>query len=55
MMGLHLPEDAGYETLGGYISTTTGRIPEKGCVVTANGATVHDPGCRTTAREPGED
>jgi putative hemolysin len=38
MMGLHLPEDAGYETLGGYISTMTGRIPEKGCVVTANGA-----------------
>ncbi|HEX3358774.1 MAG TPA: hemolysin family protein [Tepidisphaeraceae bacterium] len=38
MMGLKLPEDAGYETLGGYISTTTGRIPETGCVVTANGA-----------------
>jgi putative hemolysin len=28
--GLTLPEDAGYETLGGFISTTLGRIPQKG-------------------------
>jgi CBS domain containing-hemolysin-like protein len=30
LMGLNLPEDAGYETLGGYVSTTVGRIPPKG-------------------------
>jgi magnesium and cobalt transporter len=38
IMGLHLPEDAGYETLGGYLSTTLGRIPQKGFVMTAGGA-----------------
>ncbi len=29
-MDLHLPEDAGYETLGGFISMTLGRIPPAG-------------------------
>ena len=29
-MGLNLPEDAGYDTVGGYITTTLGRIPEPG-------------------------
>lgn len=29
-MGLNLPEDAGYDTVGGYITTTLGRIPEAG-------------------------
>jgi magnesium and cobalt exporter, CNNM family len=29
-MGLNLPEDAGYDTLGGYVTTTLGRIPEAG-------------------------
>jgi CBS domain containing-hemolysin-like protein len=29
LMGLNLPEDAGYDTLGGFVSTTLGRIPEK--------------------------
>ena len=27
-MGLNLPEDAGYDTLGGFVTTTLGRIPE---------------------------
>lgn len=27
---LNLPEDAGFETLGGFVSTTMGRIPQKG-------------------------
>ena len=29
LLGLSLPEDAGYDTLGGFVSTTLGRIPEK--------------------------
>jgi CBS domain containing-hemolysin-like protein len=29
-LGLNLPEDAGYETLGGFISNTLGRIPQAG-------------------------
>ncbi len=28
--GLDLPDDAGYDTLGGFVSTTLGRIPEAG-------------------------
>lgn len=32
IMGLHLPEDAGYDTLGGYLSTTIGQIPAMGTV-----------------------
>jgi len=31
-MGLNLPEDAGYDTVGGYVTTTLGRIPEAGTV-----------------------
>jgi CBS domain containing-hemolysin-like protein len=30
LTGLSLPEDAGYETLGGFVSITLGHIPEKG-------------------------
>jgi putative hemolysin len=29
-MSLNLPEDAGYDTVGGYVTTTLGRIPEAG-------------------------
>jgi len=29
-VGLTLPEDAGYETLGGFVSVMLGRIPQKG-------------------------
>jgi len=29
-VGLSLPEDAGYETLGGFVSVMLGRIPQKG-------------------------
>jgi putative hemolysin len=32
-----LPEDAGYATLGGFVSTTLGRIPEPGTVVEYQG------------------
>ena len=37
LMGLDLPEDAGYDTLGGFVSTTLGRIPEKDETFEANG------------------
>ena len=30
ILGLNLPEDAGYETLGGFVSVTMGRIPPQG-------------------------
>ncbi len=30
MMGLNIPEDEGYNTLGGFVSTTLGRIPAVG-------------------------
>jgi CBS domain containing-hemolysin-like protein len=30
LMGMDLPEDAGYDTLGGFVSTTLGKIPQKG-------------------------
>jgi magnesium and cobalt transporter len=32
LMGLNLPEDAGYNTLGGFISNTLGGIPKAGAV-----------------------
>ena len=38
LMGLNLPEDAGYDTLGGFVSTTLGRIPEKDETFEAHGA-----------------
>jgi putative hemolysin len=38
LIGLSLPEDAGYETLGGFISTTLGRIPKTGTVLEQGGA-----------------
>jgi len=31
-VGLDLPEDAGYETLGGFLTTSLARIPDKGTV-----------------------
>ena len=30
VMGLNLPEDAGYDTLGGFVTNTAGRIPPVG-------------------------
>lgn len=38
LFGLTLPEDAGYDTLGGFISTTLGRIPETGTHFESAGA-----------------
>lgn len=38
LMGLNLPEDAGYDTLGGFVSTTLGRIPAKDTTFEADGA-----------------
>lgn len=32
LLGLEIPEDAGYETLGGFLSTAMGRIPPPGAV-----------------------
>jgi CBS domain containing-hemolysin-like protein len=40
VLGLHLPEDAGYDTLGGFVSTTLGRIPEPGEEVVIEGTPV---------------
>jgi len=37
-MGLNLPEDAGYDTLGGFVTTTLGRIPEAGTEFEYDGA-----------------
>jgi magnesium and cobalt exporter, CNNM family len=37
-MGLELPENAGYETLGGFLMSSLNRIPEKGAVYEFNGA-----------------
>jgi putative hemolysin len=37
-LALSLPENAGYETLGGFLSTSLGRIPEKGTVYEAEHA-----------------
>lgn len=36
-VGLALPEDAGYETLGGFVSVMLGRIPQKGTTFEHNG------------------
>jgi putative hemolysin len=38
LTGLNLPEDAGYATLGGFISTTLGSIPPAGTVFEQNNA-----------------
>lgn len=32
LVGLNLPEDAGYETLGGFLSTSLARIPDTGTI-----------------------
>ncbi len=37
LAGLNLPEDAGYTTLGGFLSTTLARIPEPGTIFEHNG------------------
>ena len=37
-MSLSLPEDAGYDTVGGYVTTTLGRIPEAGTTFEQDGA-----------------
>ena len=37
-MSLNLPEDAGYDTVGGYVTTTLGRIPEAGTSFEHEGA-----------------
>jgi CBS domain containing-hemolysin-like protein len=37
LLRLNIPEDAGYETLGGFVSTTLGRIPEPGVNFEHNG------------------
>jgi CBS domain containing-hemolysin-like protein len=36
-LGLHLPDDAGYETLGGFISVLAGRIPPVGATLEQDG------------------
>ncbi|MGB7158762.1 MAG: hemolysin family protein [Tepidisphaeraceae bacterium] len=36
-LGLSLPTDAGYDTLGGFVSNTLGRIPEAGTTFEHNG------------------
>ena len=38
LMGMNLPEDAGYDTLGGFVTTTLGRIPEAGTEFEYEGA-----------------
>jgi len=38
LMGLNLPEDAGYNTLGGFVSNTLGGIPKTGTVFEHAGA-----------------
>ncbi len=38
VLGLSLPEDAGYETLGGFISTQLGKIPPRGTTFEHAGA-----------------
>ena len=38
LTGLNLPEDEGYSTLGGYVSTTLGSIPPAGTVFEQAGA-----------------
>ncbi len=37
-LNLNLPEDAGYETLGGFVSNTLGRIPQPGTQFEQSGA-----------------
>ena len=38
LLGTHLPEDAGYDTLGGFVSTHLGRIPQAGTQIEHDGA-----------------
>ena len=39
LTGLHLPDEAGYTTLGGFLTTALGRIPQAGTVFEHDGAT----------------
>jgi CBS domain containing-hemolysin-like protein len=41
LLGTQLPEDGGYDTLGGFVSTHLGRIPEAGMEFEALGAIFH--------------
>lgn len=41
LLGTHLPEDAGFDTVGGFISTHLGRIPEAGTEFVHDGAKFH--------------
>ncbi len=38
LLGLGLPEDADYTTLGGFVSTSLGRIPDAGALLETHGA-----------------
>ncbi len=38
VLTLNVPEEEGYETIGGFVSTTMGRIPEVGCSFEHGGA-----------------
>src|SRR4029079_18827832 len=37
VLGLNLPEDAGYDTLGGFVTTTAGKIPSAGTTIEHGG------------------
>ncbi len=41
LLGTHLPEDAGYDTLGGFVSTHLGRIPQAGTQFEHDGASYY--------------
>ncbi len=41
LLGTHLPDDAGFDTVGGFISTHLGRIPEAGTEFESDGASFH--------------
>ena len=38
LTGLNVPEDAGFETIGGFLAITIGRVPETGAVLEHDGA-----------------
>jgi putative hemolysin len=38
LTGLNVPEDAGFETVGGFLAMTIGRVPETGAVLEHDGA-----------------
>ena len=54
-LGVSLPDDAGFDTLGGFVTTTMGRIPTTGAHLRTRRCEIHHPARPTAKGESGQD